>query len=405
MDELAIKNCLVLMVDDNPKNIQLLGSILSKEGYRIAIATSGHQALSIANKIIPDLILLDVMLPDIQGFDVCRQLRGTPETQDIPVLFLTAKTETEDKIKGFNVGGTDYLTKPYEAGEILARVRTQLTLRLAQKQLLAYNQQLEGLLKERTKDLIKSERQAAFSLLIKGIVHNLKNPLFTILGSFEMIQQMQEEFKQNPQYAQMDPCVTEVCARTYDMVRIGEASAKTLLDLIESLMAKSRSDKRESLEIVDINELIQQELKFMEADAQLAYKVKKEFTFYPQSLPVEVVPVEFVQVFQNLVRNALDAMRGRKDAVLRIETGLDNGAVFFLVSDNGPGIELETQSKIFDPFFTTKTKTNPDYEGPEGNGLGLYTCREMVSSYQGKIELTSEPGQGTHFRVSFPRWG
>ena len=185
------------------------------------------------------------------------------------------------------------------------------------------------------------------------------------------------------------------------MVQIGEASSKTLLEIIETIMAKSRSDKRESLEIVDLNEILKQELKFFEADAQLTYKVQKDFQFHDGALPLEVVPVELIQVFQNLVRNALDAMLERRDSVLELKTGILNENVYFSIKDNGPGIDPELQEKVFEPFFTTKTE---EQHGRVGNGLGLYTCREMVKSYRGEIQLESEPGQGAKFTVLFPKW-
>jgi signal transduction histidine kinase len=393
---------LLLIVDDHPRNIQLLGSLLAREGYRIAVATTGLQALAIAGKVLPDLILLDVMLPDLQGFDVCRQLRETPETAETPILFLTAKSETEDKVKGFRMGGTDYLTKPFEGAEVLARIRTQLALRRAQRQLKEQNRRLEELLQERTRDLVRAERQAAFSLLIKGIVHNLKNPLFTILGSFEMIQELQKEFKENMDFSQTAACIPEICQKTFELVRLGEASARTLSDLIQSLMAKSRSDKRESLEVVDLNEILRQEFSFLQADQQLAYKVKKRVHLASQPLPVEIVPVELVQVFQNLVRNALDALVDKADAELLVESGELAEEVFFRIGDNGTGIDEEHRPRLFEPFFTTK-KT-PDAEGRTGTGLGLYTCREIVQSYQGRIELDSALGKGTVFTVFLPRW-
>lgn len=134
MDKTTIKNNekpLVLIVDDVPKNLQVLGNILRKENYNIAAATSGKQALDMVDKILPDLILLDIMMPDIDGFEVCEKLKSAPRVKDIPVIFLTAKTSTEDIVKGFEVGAVDYLTKPFNSAELLARANTHIELKQA----------------------------------------------------------------------------------------------------------------------------------------------------------------------------------------------------------------------------------------------------------------------------------
>jgi sigma-B regulation protein RsbU (phosphoserine phosphatase) len=134
MEKNAIKNNekpLVLIVDDVPKNLQVLGNILRKKEYKIAAATSGKQALDMVEKILPDLILLDIMMPDIDGFEVCEKLKGSPRSKDIPVIFLTAKTGTEDIVRGFEVGAVDYLTKPFNSTELLARAHTHIELKKA----------------------------------------------------------------------------------------------------------------------------------------------------------------------------------------------------------------------------------------------------------------------------------
>ena len=182
------KNSLILIVDDIPKNIQLLGNILSNHGYNIAVATNGKQALTIIEKKLPDLVLLDVMMPEIDGFEVCQRIKDNPASREIPVIFLTAKHEVEDKIRGFEVGGSDYVTKPFETAEVIARVRTHLQLKNALDTIHQYNQQLERIVDERTEALIRAERHAAFSMLIQGIVHNLRNPLNAISGSIQLIE-------------------------------------------------------------------------------------------------------------------------------------------------------------------------------------------------------------------------
>jgi two-component system sensor histidine kinase/response regulator len=143
----------ILMVDDNPKNLQLLGSTLRNEGYMLEFATNGNMALSWLNKRTFDLILLDIMMPEISGFDVCEQIRAKEDLNDLPIIFLTAKTDKESIIKGFNLGAQDYITKPFDTAELLARVRTHLELRYSREQLKNMNQILEDRVEERTLEL------------------------------------------------------------------------------------------------------------------------------------------------------------------------------------------------------------------------------------------------------------
>jgi len=159
----------VLIVDDVPKNIQLAGSILQKEGYHISFANNGETALNLTKTNDFDLILLDIMMPEMDGFEVCGQLKQKPETRDIPIIFLTAKTGTESTIKGFEIGAVDYVTKPFNEKELLARVRTHLELRDAQKNLREANA---------TKDKF-------FSI----IAHDLKNPFNALLGLSKLLLQ------------------------------------------------------------------------------------------------------------------------------------------------------------------------------------------------------------------------
>jgi two-component system sensor histidine kinase/response regulator len=143
----------ILMVDDNPKNLQLLGNTLRNEGYQLEFATNGPTALAWLDKKNFDLVLLDIMMPDMSGFEVCEKLRLNPKNEDLPVIFLTAKTEKESIIQGFKLGGQDYITKPFDTAELLARVRMQLELRFSKEQLKNINQILEEKVKERTQQL------------------------------------------------------------------------------------------------------------------------------------------------------------------------------------------------------------------------------------------------------------
>lgn len=160
---------LVLVVDDVPRNVQVIASYLSKDGYDIAAATNGTEAVNMTKKIEPDLILLDVMMPGMDGFETCRQIKEKPKVRDIPIIFLTAKVETEDVVAGFDAGGVDYITKPFNPRELLARVSTHIRLRLAQK------------------EIVELERKnAAFATAVTAN-HELNQPLMVLQGNMEML--------------------------------------------------------------------------------------------------------------------------------------------------------------------------------------------------------------------------
>jgi signal transduction histidine kinase len=402
----AEKSTLILIVDDIPKNIQLLGNILANNGYHVAVATSGKQALSIIQKRMPDLVLLDVMMPEMDGFEVCQRIKENDSFKGIPVIFLTAKHDVDDKVRGFEVGGADYITKPFETAEVLARVQMQLQLKAARDMVVRYNQELEKIVEARTEALIRAERHAAFSLLIQGIVHNLRNPLNAISGALQLIEMEEKNaagYLQNNGAANFPEKLTQSCEKISRFRRVAYSGVEKLMEMINSLMAKSRSDKSDALEVVDLNQLLHREIEFMKADMAFKNRVRRQIDFVDVPLMVEVVPSEIAQVFQNLLRNALDALHNQEGAVIAIRTGQTGDTVWFEVSDNGPGIPPEQQKKIFDPFFTTKPKADDEGEGPKGTGLGLFICAEMVRAYDGEIAVKSKVGEGTTFRVSIPK--
>lgn len=395
----------VLIVDDDPINLDILREVLDDE-YTLLEAQSGQSALKAVADHSPDLVLLDVMMPGMTGFEVCEVLKSRPEAEDIPVLFLTAKADTEDKLRGFTVGGADYIVKPFEPEEVLARVNTHVKLRKAMRTVKRYNERLEEMLGERTRELINSERQAAFSLMIQGIVHNLRNPLMVINGNSELIKLAVEKIRKfcsGPESIDMEFIMKKLDRILKDVSTINSGAA-AMNQMINSMMAKSRSDKSDKLEVIDLNKILQQELEFLNADLKYKHDIRKEIKLSPKDLIIKVVPSEISQVFQNLVRNSIHATWDQKDALISVASGEDDRMVWFTVGDNGPGIPEENLEKIFDPFFTTKPKANDQKSaGPKGTGLGLHTCSELVKSYNGYIKVESDIGFGTKFFISIPK--
>ncbi len=395
----------LLLVDDIPENLKLLSSLLAREGYNISMAINGKEALEIVPELKPDLILLDIMMPEMDGFTVCEKLKQDDKLRDIPIIFISAKTELVDKVKGFKIGGADYITKPFQSAEVLARVKTQLALKHAQDTIRQHNAQLEEIVLKRTKQLLQAEKHAAFSLFIQGIIHNLKNPLTGIMGNAELnkIYLLDLEGFSEFTAAEKREDFKKIVKKLNSAVKILDNSSHKLLNLINSLLAKSRSEQTEKAETYDLNELINQELGFLDSDLRLKRLANKNINLSTSPIYVEIIPSDLSQVIQNLVHNSLDALGGQANSRINISSGKDEEFGWFKISDNGPGIPQNIQDKIFDPFFTTKVKDENDQaDAPVGTGLGLYTCVELVNKFKGTIEIVSEPGMSTCFKIDFP---
>ena len=273
----------------------------------------------------------------------------------------------------------------------------------ANKVIEEHKNNLEKMLEERTEELVLSERQAAFGQLIQGIVHNLNNPLSSIYGCIQMVQYSLDQFRSVGE-GKVSKMTTEDNFKSIEhMTNLINSSAEKMSHMIKSMMAKSRSDKSDELEICDLNSIIQNESTFMEADQRLKYNIVISFDYCKDDLTLEVVPSEIAQIYQNLVQNSADALYGQRNAKINVATKLEGEYAVFSVSDNGSGIPPEIISKLFDPFFTTKPKASEEVQnGPVGTGLGLYTCLKTIKSYDGTIEVDSESDKGTTFTVYVP---
>ena len=399
----------ILIVDDIKSNTELISYML-KDDYILEAATDGLMALECVKKSIPDLILLDVMMPGINGYQLCERLKKDERTNNIPIIFITSLDETEDKTQGFELGAVDYITKPFDMLEVKARVQTHLDLKHSREALQNQNEILEEKVKERTKQLIQTERQAAFSLMIKGIVHNLKNPLQSVLGGAKLIMMSENQFtfmtKQD--HIKVTDDLKAEMEEIFKWAKNIYKASERMHEMINSMMAKSHSDKNEELKVIDLNNILQQELDFLQNNLIFKHRMQKNIQLSTKKLMIRVVPGEIAQVFQNLINNSMDAMLNQSKAVISISSGMDNSSVekpfiWFSVSDNGPGIPEHILPMIFDPFFTTKTRVDEDHSNnPVGTGLGLHWCLEVVKSYDGRIDVNIQREKGVDFIVSLP---
>ena len=364
----------VLVVDDISQNLQVVGTMLRAEGYHVTPATSGSQALERAQSRPPDLILLDLMMPDMNGLEVCRRLKTDPSTREIPIIFLTASNEMEHLVKGFEAGAVDYVTKPFNAPELLARIRTHLELKHARQQLREMNNE-------------KNE--------FMGIAaHDLRNPLGAITGFAEIILEEIEP---------LQPPAPESWARATkeatDCARRIRDTSKRMVEMVQNLLDANRIERGEmklSLSPVDLCPMVASVI-----ETQRPRATAKEQTIHleSESAPVVVLvdPSVAVQVLENLVSNAVKYSPPGKDMFVRLKKHAQGVRVE--VQDQGPGLSAEDQKKLFGKFARLSSKPTA---GEHSTGLGLSIVKKMVEAMNGRVWCESELGHGATFIVEFP---
>lgn len=368
------KQPLILLVDDIVENLKVLGNIFKNEGYQIAIASNGEAAISIARSKSPDLILLDVQMPGMDGFEVCKILKSEVQTKDIPVLFLTAKTESEDIVKGFELGAVDYITKPFNNNEMLARVRTHTELQLTKRKLENSNKELKNLVA--TKDKF-------FSI----IAHDLRSPFIALLGFSEIIK---DDFTELPEESLLE------------YINIIYVTANDTYKLLDNLLQWSRIQlgKMDFLpDTFNLKKSVDQicnllNLQSSQKDITLVNSIPEETVVFADNNMLDTI-------IRNIISNAIKFSNINGSVIIGINDAKSNpnDSVIY-IKDQGKGIPYEDQDKLFklDINYST-TGTNKE----KGTGLGLILCKEMVEKHNGKIWFESVPDEGTTFFISLPK--
>jgi len=364
----------ILVVDDITKNLQVVGTVLRNQGYKVMAAASGAEALKCVRTQLPDLILLDLMMPEMDGLEVCRRLKSDSTTSQVPVIFLTASNEMEHLVNGFEVGAVDYVTKPFNPPELLARVRTHLELKHARERLREMNEE-------------KNE--------FMGIAaHDLRNPLGAITGYAEILIEEMES---------LQPSVPEPGARAVREAgecagRIRETSRR-MAEMVQNLLDANRIERGEmqlNLAPLDLSQTVAAVL-----ETQRPRAVAKQQTLHWQNeagaVSVLADATVLTQVIENLVSNAVKYSPAGKNIFVRLRR-LQEGTLCE-VQDEGPGLSAEDQKKLFGKFARLSSKPTG---GENSTGLGLSIVKKMVEAMNGRVWCESELGRGATFIVEFP---
>ncbi|HEY9862665.1 MAG TPA: response regulator [Candidatus Obscuribacterales bacterium] len=412
----------ILIVDDNPTNLAVLSQTLKSAGFAVRVAEDGESALELVKRKQPALILLDIQMPGIDGFETCEKLKADPKTKEIPIIFLTALTNTENKVKGLSLGAVDYIAKPFEKEEVLARVRVHLELKHLTETLEQRVAERTAILEKTQVQLVQQEKLSSLGQLVTGIAHEMNNPISCIVNNippaqeyvmdinhiFNLCQTYYDQLPKPLQDAIISTDLDFILTDLNDLFNSMKLSTDRIKDISSSLRNFARSDASTKV-FFDIHDGIDSTLlilshRFKPLGEKMAIQLLKEYGDLP---PIYCYPGQLNQVFMNLLANAIDALEEASNQglfnpripLIKIQTTQpEPQSVLIKISDNGIGMTPEISQRIFEPLFTTKPLG-------QGTGLGLLIVNQIIEKHQGKLNLHSTPGEGTKLEILLPLHG
>ncbi|MCF8266967.1 MAG: hybrid sensor histidine kinase/response regulator [Ignavibacteriales bacterium] len=370
-DDSQFSQSSVLIIDDTPANLAMLFNYLTKRNYKVLVADSGQSGIELAREFRPDVILLDIVMPEMDGFEVCTVLKNDSALSEIPVIFLSALTATAEKIKGFEVGGVDYITKPFQYAELLARVNTQLLIR-----------QQQSKLRELNLNLLQSNNRK--DKLFSIISHDIRSPLSAIHGYADLIVEDINKIDQE-----------SLLKFSTNILNI----SKELVELMDNLLAWSRLQLGKiefAPSKLDFCAVTDKVIKLLEQNATL--KKINLSTEYASTCHINADANMLHTVLRNLVSNAIKFTP--VGGTVKILTTSDEENFVVSVIDSGIGIEPAKLKKL---FVEKERDTSPGTQNEKGTGLGLILCKEFVEQHGGEISVNSAPGYGSTFSFTIPR--
>ena len=370
----------ILVADDDQPNVRLVESILKSNGYAVLRAYDGDEALRKVAEERPDLLLLDVMMPNLSGFEVCRRLREHHETRLLPVIMITALNALEDKVQGLDLGADDFLSKPINRTELLAKVRSILRVRALQEEVERQKKELEGA----NSELLVIQRFK--ESMTQMVVHDLKNPLAAIMGNIQLMQL---------QRAQMTPTrLGELLQRTHDSARQMARMIQNILE-VAKLEENKMPLRRQPVHLARI--VAEQSAELLSLSARDGIRLESAV---PEDLPAVDADAELVgRILANLLSNAFKHTPSGGRIVIGARD--EGGDIVMTVSDDGEGIPEDLQPHIFEKFVAGESddRRRRTYD----SGLGLTFCRLAVQAHGGRIWVKSRPGEGTTVHIALPR--
>ncbi|MBI1242122.1 hybrid sensor histidine kinase/response regulator [Umezakia ovalisporum] len=395
----TLPNCAtILVVDDNPTNLEVLAHALSLVGYNVRIESQGLNVIKQVYRDIPDLILLDIMLPDINGFEVCQQLKADPLTQSIPIIFMTARVDTLDKVKGLSLGAVDYITKPFQKEELLARVRTHVhlsqlnkALEIKNQQLIQLTEELENRVAERTAELSQAlEKEKELSELKSRFIsmasHEFRTPLAIISSSSGILQNFTDRLTEQ---------------RKQEHLQTIQNTVKHITQILDDVLMINRAEAKKielNLEPVDIMAFchhLKEEIEATHTQHTINLSLDLDQQICDDSLIIQGDKKLLRQILTNLLINAIKYSPHHN--VVNFSFLKKNNQIIFKISDSGIGIPEADQVNLFSSFHR-----GSNVGTISGTGLGLAIVKKCVDLHKGGISVNSRVGEGTIFTVSIP---
>ncbi|MBI3811254.1 MAG: response regulator [Nitrospirae bacterium] len=386
----------ILLIEDNADMRNFIAFQLQDE-FELVQARDGIEGVEMATRNPPDLIISDVMMPGKDGYQVCREIKSNIHTQHIPVILLTAKAELSEKISGLEYGADDYLTKPFNAQELKAKIRSLIQLRRLEREIQKRSEELERTLKmlgETQSQLVHSEKMAALGLLVAGIAHEVNNPVSFAKGSLSNLRrylvQVRQALEKNPETREVLIQFNKLLQDIEQSLAIVKSGLDRTEGIVTDLKAFARKDEQ-NYKRVDIHDGLEATIKLIQHEMGDRITLHRDYGIRDA---VEMIPGQINQVFMNLLQNAIHAVPEKGDIWLR--SWEDGDRVHISVRDSGMGIRREFLGRIFEPFFTTK-------EVGRGTGLGLSVSYRIIENHGGKITASSEEGLGAEFIITLPK--
>ncbi|HIK17614.1 MAG TPA: response regulator [Leptolyngbyaceae cyanobacterium M33_DOE_097] len=351
----------VLVVDDAPANLRVLSTMLTNRGFKVRKALTGSNAIASARAIPPDIILLDIRLSELNGYEICQILKSDPTTSQIPIIFISALNDVSDKLKAFESGGIDYITKPFHEAEVLARVETQLRLQKLQRQLI-----------QRNSELRRSNRE--LEQFAYAVSHDLQQPLQSMVGFAKLLLMKHQ--------ADLD-------RTSYEYLQNIVQSGDRAYQLIQNLLSYAQVEQQNSgFGLVDCNQLLKQVLDNLQAAIS-----EKNANITVATLPTVIAnESQLSQLFQNLLTNAIKFVPPERSPLVHVMASKQNHEWLFEIHDNGIGIGSQNFESIFGMF--QRLHTEAEYPG---TGIGLAICQKVVELHNGRIWVESQPDAGSTF--------